>query len=232
MHATSPETLARRLHEALLAYYGVPTPKEQRDPLSELVVTILSQNTSDTNTTRAYAELRHRFPTWEAVRVAPTEALADAIRVGGLANVKAPRIKRILEELYHERGELSLRFLADLETSEARRYLESMHGVGPKTAACVLLFSLQRPALPVDTHVHRVTLRVGLVPKGTSAEKAHVLLEELLPSEAYYPFHLNVIRHGRTICHAVRPQCEECPLTALCTYYAERKGLTLAPNSL
>jgi len=214
--------LAQRLHAALLAHYGVPAPKERRDPLSELVVTILSQNTSDTNTARAYAELRHRFPTWEAVRDAPAEAVADAIRVGGLANVKAPRIKRILDELYQERGELSLDFLADLDTDEARHYLESMDGVGPKTAACVLLFSLHKPAMPVDTHVHRVALRIGLVPPGTSAEKAHTLLEELLPPEAYYPFHLNMIRHGRTICHAARPDCDACPLGAFCAYDASR----------
>jgi len=168
--------------------------------------------------------LRESFGNWESVRVAPTEAVADAIRVGGLANIKAPRIQRILDDLHQERGELSLAFLEDLETERARRYLEDMHGVGPKTAACVLLFSLQKPALPVDTHVHRVTIRVGLLRNGTSAAKAHTLLEDLLPQEAYYPFHLNVIRHGRTICHAQNPECEACPIAELCAYYAETAG--------
>ncbi|MGC9358761.1 MAG: endonuclease III domain-containing protein [Anaerolineae bacterium] len=227
----SSKTLAQRMHEALLAHYGVPEPKVQRDPLSELVVTILSQNTSDTNTARAYAELRQTFGDWEQVRLAPTEAVADAIRVGGLANVKAPRIKRILDDLHKERGELSLAFLEDLETEEARRYLEELPGVGPKTAACVLLFSLQKPALPVDTHVHRVTMRVGLLPNGTSAAKAHLLLEDLLPQEAYYPFHLNVIRHGRTICHAQNPECDVCPIADLCAYYAEKHNETAGSSS-
>jgi endonuclease-3 len=222
VHRESATKLAMQLHRALLAHYGVPEPKEQRDPLSELVMTILSQNTSDTNTARAYAELRRRHPTWDKVRTASDEEVADAIRVGGLANVKAPRIKRILDDLLQERGELSLDFVGDLDTAEARRYLEGMHGVGPKTAACVLLFSLHKPAMPVDTHVHRVALRVGLIPKGTNAEKAHTLLEELLPPQSYYPFHLNVIRHGREICHAARPACEDCPVTALCAYFAER----------
>lgn len=222
MHREPASELAQGLHQALLEHYGVPEPKEQRDPLSELVMTILSQNTSDTNTARAYAELRRRFATWEMVLRAPEEAVADAIRVGGLANAKAPRIKQILQELMEERGELSLAFLDDLETAKARHYLESMHGVGPKTAACVLLFSLHKPAMPVDTHVHRVAVRIGLVAKGTSAGKAHTLLEGLLPPEAYYPFHLNVVRHGRTICHAARPACEACPVTELCAYYAAR----------
>jgi endonuclease III len=221
----SAEALACRVHEALLAHYGAPEPKVQRDPLSELVVTILSQNTSDTNTARAYAELWRNFGNWEQVRLAPTEALADAIRVGGLANIKAPRIKRILEDLHRERGELSLAFLEDLETEEARRYLEQMDGVGPKTAACVLLFSLHKPALPVDTHVHRVSTRLDLLPNGTSAAKAHTLLENLLPPEAYYPFHLNVIHHGRTICHSQNPNCDACPIADLCAYYAERSKI-------
>ena len=222
MTTPSVRALAQRLHTALLAHYGMPKPRVRRDPLSELILTILSQNTSDTNTARAYAELRQRFGDWEQVRLAPTQAVADAIRVGGLANVKAPRIKRILEDLHKEHGKLSLGFLGDLETGEARSYLEGMRGVGPKTAACVLLFSLQKPALPVDTHVHRVTMRVGILPNGTSAAKAHLLLEELLPQKAYYPFHLNVIRHGRTICHAKNPECDVCPITDLCAYYAER----------
>jgi len=152
---------------------------------------------------------------------APTQAVADAIRIGGLADVKAPRIQHILEQLQAERGALDLGFLAELPLDEARAYLTALHGVGPKTAACVLLFSLHRPALPVDTHVHRVSLRLGLVPPKASAEKANMLLEAQLAPDAYYPFHLNVIRHGREVCKAHKPLCAICPLTAECDYYRD-----------
>jgi endonuclease-3 len=211
-----------RVHQLLLEAYGQPSLKEQRDPLSELVLTILSQNTADINTARAYAALRQRFATWEQVLAAPTAEVADAIRIGGLADIKAPRIQRILQQLHTERGALDLGFLADLPLEEARSYLTGLHGVGPKTAACVLLFALRRPALPVDTHVHRVSLRVGLVPPKTSADKAHLLLEAQLAPEEYYPFHLNVIRHGREVCKAQRPQCDACALNAVCDYYAAK----------
>lgn len=209
-------TKARRVHEALLVHYGVPKLKERRDPLSELVMTILSQNTADVNTARAWVSLRARFPTWEQVLAASDDEVAEAIRIGGLANIKAPRIRRILHDLQAERGELSLDFLNDVPVAEARRFMTSLHGVGPKTAACVLLFSLHKPALPVDTHVHRIAKRLGLVPSRASAEKANVLLEALLPPETYYPFHLNVILHGRTLCKAKRPRCDECPIVEWC----------------
>ena len=208
-----------RVHALLLAAYGQPELKDQLDPLSELILTILSQNTADVNTARAYRALRRRFPTWEQVLAAPTRDVADAIRIGGLADIKAPRIQGILRQLQAERGALDLGFLADLPLDEARAYLTALHGVGPKTAACVLLFALHRPALPVDTHVHRVALRLGLVPPKASAEKANALLEAQLPPEAYYPFHLNVIRHGREVCKAHKPLCSLCPLTAECLYY-------------
>lgn len=208
-------------HRRLLGYYGEPPLKERRDPLSELVVTILSQNTADVNTDRAYRSLRRRFATWEEVLAAPVDQLEDAIRVAGLANTKAPRIHRILEDLREERGSLDLGFLDAMSTGEARDYLMALHGVGPKTAACVLLFSLHKPALPVDTHVHRVSLRVGLVPPRTTPAKTAERLEAMLPPETYYPFHLNVIRHGRTLCTAARPRCPECPLLPICDYAAE-----------
>jgi len=216
-HATA-KTL--RTHARLLDYYGEPSPRERRDPLSELVVTILSQNTADVNTARAYRALRQRFPTWEEVLAAPVGELEDAIRVAGLANTKAPRIHRILEELQEERGGLDLGFLNHMSAEEAKAYLTGLHGVGPKTAACVLLFSLHIPALPVDTHVHRVSLRVGLVPPKSTPAKTEELLEAMLPPEVYYPFHLNVIRHGRTLCTAARPRCPECPLLSMCDYAA------------
>ncbi len=223
---TSPicEGKTWRIHQLLLAAYGQPQLKEQRDPLSELVLTILSQNTADVNTARAYAALRARFATWDEVLAAPTEQVAEAIRIGGLADIKAPRIQAILKQLREERGVLDLGFLADLPLEEARAYLISLHGVGPKTAACVLLFALHRPALPVDTHVHRVALRVGLVSPKTSADKTHALLEAQLLPEAYYPFHLNVIRHGREVCNAQRPLCDDCVLQSECDDYAARQA--------
>jgi endonuclease-3 len=203
---------------ALRGYYGEPALKERRDPLSELVMTILSQNTNDTNSGRAYASLRQRFPSWQAVLAADGQDLAEAIRVGGLANVKAPRIQQILRRVRDERGALSLDFLDAMTVAEAREYLLTLPGVGPKTAACVLLFSLHKPALPVDTHVHRVSQRLGLTPLKTSAEKAHELLEALVPADLYYPFHLLLIEHGRSLCHARRPACGRCPVSTYCDY--------------
>jgi endonuclease-3 len=220
MSTSALERKAHRVYRLLLAHYGEPALKAQVDPLSELVLTILSQNTNDTNSGRAFAALRSAFPTWEAVAQAPVGELADVIRVGGLANVKAPRIQSILRQLALERGELDLGFLAELPVEQARAYLTALPGVGPKTAACVLLFSLHMSALPVDTHVHRLALRLELVPAKTSAEKVHVLLEALVSPDLYYPFHLLFIQHGRTLCQAVRPLCDRCPLTAECGYYA------------
>jgi endonuclease-3 len=209
---------ALRVHRLLLEHYGEPRLKEQLDPLSELVKTILSQNTADVNSDRAYETLRERYPAWEDVLAADTNDVAEAIRIGGLANVKAPRIQHILQRLHQEQGSLDLGFLDDMPLQEARDYLNALPGVGPKTTACVLLFSLHKPAMPVDTHVHRVTGRIGLIPPKATAEKANVLLEALLPPELYYPFHLNVILHGRTLCKAGRPDCEHCPLVRDCDY--------------
>lgn len=224
----APEDTARehaqQIQAKLLAHYGAPALKERLDPLSELMLTILSQNTSDVNSGRAYAALRQRYPTWEAVLAAPAAALAEAIRPGGLANVKAPRMQRILANLARERGSLSLDFLAHLPVDEARAYLLSLDGVGPKTAACVLLFALGMAAMPVDTHVHRVALRLGLVPPTTSAEKAHQVLEALLPAEDYYPFHLLMIQHGRTLCKAQSPRCDLCPLADQCNYATQARA--------
>ena len=215
---------ALRVHGLLQHHYGKPTLKEHRDPLSELVVTILSQNTSDVNSGRAYRSLRQHFPSWEDVRSAQTEDVAAAIRMGGLANIKAPRIQAILRQLVDERGNLDLGFLDAMPAVEARRYLTSLPGVGPKTAACVLLFSLHKPALPVDTHVHRVARRLGLIPSKGTPKKACALLEELLPEQTYYPFHLNVIRHGRTLCKKAKPRCDTCPLSEECDY-AQRDSI-------
>ncbi len=206
-------------YQALLAHYGEPALKERRDPLSELIVTILSQNTADVNTERAWRRLGERFGSWEDVLAAPVDEVAAAIQVAGLSRIKAPRIQAILRGL-EERGSLSLDFLAAMPAAEARQYLTSLYGVGHKTAACVLLFSLHKPALPVDTHVLRVSQRLGLVPQKASADKANALLEALVPEELYYPFHLLFIQHGRTLCKAQRPLCPSCPLTDRCPYFA------------
>lgn len=211
-------TKARLIHELLLEHYGEPVLGGTLDPLSELILTILSQNTADTNSGRAYDSLRERFPTWEAVLGADPADLAEAIHIGGLANIKAPRIQEILRQLQEERGSLSLDFLADIPVADAREYLTSLHGVGPKTAACVLLFALHKPVFPVDTHVHRVTRRLGLIPQKATPEKTGLLLEEMVPEEVYYPFHVNLIRHGRAVCKAGRPRCEACPIAQECDY--------------
>jgi len=218
------EAKTQAVHQRLLEAYGHPQWRPHLDPISEVVSTMLSQNTSDVNRDRAFARLRMRFATWEEVRDGPVGTVEEAIRPAGLARQKAPRIKGALQFITRERGELSLDFLKDMPVDEAKTWLTQITGIGPKTAAIILLFSLGMPAFPVDTHVHRVTGRLGLIRPKVSAEKAHDLLEDLLPPEWYYPFHLNVIRHGREICHARNPKCEICPLQDLCDYYHKAAG--------
>jgi endonuclease-3 len=210
---------AQAVHQRLLEHFGYP---EWRDPLpaiDELVSTILSQNTNDTNRDRAFASLRARFPNWEAVRDADPQEVIEAIRPAGLANQKGPRIQSALQEITARRGDLNLDFLRAMPTEQARSWLMQFKGIGPKTAAIVLQFSLEMPAFPVDTHIHRVTGRLGLRPPKMNAEQAHAYLAELLPPESYYAAHLNLIRLGREICQARKPRCPVCPLTALCDYY-------------
>jgi len=192
--------------------YGTPEWKPDGDPLGGLVGTILSQHTSDVNSERAYRQLVATFSTWEQVRDAPVEQVAQAIRSGGLANMKAPRIQEVLRVLTSRLNgaPLALSFLADLPLAEARAYLRSLPGVGPKTAACVLLFSLGMPACPVDTHVHRVSRRLGLIGAKVSADQAHTIFESIVPGEWAYALHVHLIRHGRRVCHAQRPDCERC----------------------
>ena len=207
-----------QVHQRLLAFYGQPTWRNPLSPLDELVSTILSQNTNDTNRDRAFGALRTRFPTWEAVRDAAPEAVIAAIRPAGLANQKGPRIQQVLRQITAERGALDLNFLSDLPLEEARAWLTRFKGVGPKTAAILLLFSLGRPAFPVDTHIYRVTGRIGLRPERMSVEEAHAHLERLFPPETYYAAHLNIIRLGREICAARKPDCLICPLRDICLY--------------
>lgn len=196
--------------------YGPVEPPPQRPVLDALVATILSQNTSDANSHAAFEELRQRFEDWDAVRRAPAGRIARAIRKAGLSNRKAPRIKAILKRVYDERGELSLNSLCRMPTAEALEYLRELDGVGPKTAACVLLFACRKPVLPVDTHVHRVSRRLGLIGPGTDAAKAHEELARLVPPRRVLEFHIQLVRHGRTICSARGPKCDQCRLLDLC----------------
>lgn len=195
--------------------YGTPR-KPRLDPLDELVLTILSQNTTDTNRDRAWKALRERWGSWEAVRDAPREALEETIRPAGLAAAKARAIHEALERLTEERGEPELEHLREMEPADALRYLAGFRGVGVKTAACVLCFALRMPVLPVDTHVHRVATRLGWVPEGTSAARAHTILEERVPPELRYPVHVRLIAHGRAVCTARSPACDRCPLEPVC----------------
>jgi endonuclease-3 len=206
----------RAIHRRLEKRFGSLAPPRSSDPLEELILTVLSQHTSDVNAARAFEALRARFPTWGGVVRARTVTVADAIRPGGLANVKAPRIQAILRAIHEREGRYDLSFLEAMSDAEALAYLSTMNGVGPKTAAIVLAFSLGRNALAVDTHVHRVARRLELVPTQASAEKAQVMLNELVPPELRVAMHVGLIRLGREICTARRPRCPICPLNDIC----------------
>ena len=206
------------MYRRLLATYGEPIWRAPLPPLDELISTILSQNTNDLNRDRAFQALRRRFPTWEDVRDARAASVVAAIRPAGLANQKGPRIQAALRDINRERGALDLAFLRSRSPEEARAWLTHLNGVGPKTAAIVMQFSLGMPAFPVDTHIYRVTGRLGLRPLKLNVEKTHEWLAELFPPQAYGPAHLNLIRLGREICHARNPACGLCPLNDLCPF--------------
>ncbi|MDO8671014.1 MAG: endonuclease III [Dehalococcoidia bacterium] len=214
-----------RLNDLLIDEYGHHEWRPHRDPLSELVLTILSQHTSDINSGRAFSNLVERFENWEDVRDADPLGIASAINCAGLGQIKSVRIKAILEEITSRLplsdgdGRMDISFLAQLPMVEAKAWLRSLPGVGPKTAACVLLFSLQQPALPVDTHVHRLARRLGLVDAKASPERTQDELEALVPPESVYEFHINLIAHGRRVCKSQRPRCGECILAGLCPSY-------------
>ena len=204
--------------------YGVPHWHRHGEPISELIATILSQNTSDVNTGRAFSSLLASFDSWEAVAEGDVENIAQAIRCGGLSQVKAARIKLILETILAERGCLELSFLGELPLPQAKAWLRQLPGVGPKTAGCVLLFSLGKPALPVDTHLYRVAKRLGLIDSRVSVEQAHELLERMVPPDAIYQFHLNMIEHGRRVCKARNPGCDRCIFRGDCPSSEVRNG--------
>jgi endonuclease-3 len=206
------------VRDALARTYGERAPHQALDPLAELVATILSQHTSDVNSHRAYASLRAAFPTWEEVMTAPTEAIAAAIRGGGLANQKAPRIQQILRDVLAQEGRLSLDNIAAMGLEAAMARLCALHGVGEKTAACVLLFSCGLPAFPVDTHIHRVSRRLGFAPPTATPETVRQIVERVLPPDYTYDLHVNLITHGRRVCRAQVPRCAACTLRHLCVY--------------
>lgn len=210
---------AERITEILRREYGGHSGAASGNPTDCLIGTILSQHTVDRNSSRAFAELNLRYSSWAEVAEAHTGELATTIRVAGLANIKAARIQEALRSLQDRFGTMDLEFIKEMPMSEARDILRSLPGVGPKTAACVLLFSCGLPALPVDTHVHRLARRLGLISTRESAEGAHAKLEELVPPADVYDFHVNLIAHGRQVCHAQNPHCGECVLQVECDYF-------------
>jgi endonuclease-3 len=214
---------AVKIHNTLLQAFGEPTWRNPLPAIDELVSTILSQNTNDVNRDRGFNALRAKLPTWESVRDAKTEDVIAAIRPAGLANQKGPRIQQVLRAITEERGSLDLNFLAGLPVEEARAWLTKFNGVGPKTAAIVLCFSLNMPAFPVDTHIYRVSGRTGLRPEKMTVEQAHPHLESVFPPETYYAAHLNLIRLGREVCGARKPNCPKCPIIKLCEYKEKTK---------
>jgi endonuclease-3 len=214
-----------RILDRLRDRYGAPSRHRALPPLDELVLTILSQNTSDRNTERAYAGMRARFPTWTQVRDADPAELERVLRPGGLAAQKTPRIQAVLRTLSDGGGPPALEWAASLPPAEAMARLELLPGVGPKTASCVLLFSLDVPVMPVDTHVHRVAGRLGLIPPTMAAGPAHAALSELVPPSRMLEAHLLLIRHGRETCRARRPRCRACVLLDLCPFGRRMENL-------
>ena len=210
---------AKKICNILIRYYGKEVSARKLPPLDELVMTILSQHTNDINMFRAYESLKERFATWEEVLEAPQEEVALFIKSSGMYNLKAKRIQTALREINERVGRLDLSHLATMELDEAKKWLTSLHGVGPKTAAIVLLFSFERHVLPVDTHVWRVTKRLGLIGEKVSREKAHTLLEEIMPHSCIPSLNKNLVRHGREVCKAQNPKCDECFLSGLCHFY-------------
>ena len=214
------QTKLEQVYAWLVGEYGTPVNERRPRPLEELIGAILSQHTSGINSRRAFESLRLTFPSWDDVAQASEAEIADAIRCGGLADQKAPRIKNILTKVLGESGDEDLGWLASADIDAARDYLTSLPGVGPKTAACVLLFSLGRRAFPVDTHVQRLARRLALVPDSSLPPRTQRYLESVVPKARMYPFHINLIRHGRTVCRARRPSCDQCGLRSVCAYYA------------
>jgi endonuclease-3 len=214
--ATTLKRRAARVCAALEAQFGNPTPVRRRNPLDQLCLTVLSQTTTSTNTRRSYESLRAAFPAWEQVVNAPPHKVARAIKSGGLARVKAARLQASLRAIHRRAGKLNLSFLRRLSDREALEWLVALPGVGHKTASCVLLFALGRPVMPVDTHVLRLSRRLGLVPNSSHAPECQQILQSLVSNHRLYALHLNLIAQGRRICRARNPLCRECVLSSIC----------------
>jgi endonuclease-3 len=214
----------RAVQRRLRRRQGALTPKPPLPIIDEVVATVLSQHTSDRNSERAFARLKARFPGWEQVADAPVDEVADAIRCGGIADQKARRIQQILAAIEEREGRIDLRRLNGLDDQAVEDYLVSLPGVGPKTAACVLVFSMGRAAFPIDTHVHRIAARLGWIPPTATADKAYRILAPAVPPDIRYDLHVALITHGRTVCRAQRPRCGDCVLRDLCSYGATTHG--------
>jgi endonuclease-3 len=220
------ETLRERaelVYRLLGEAYGIKEWRPRREPLHELISTILSHRTTQANEAKAFSRMWDKYGSWEAIRDAPAEGIVEAIAPANWPEQKAPRIKAVLDQIIAERGAPDIGFLADMPAEQGLAWLEALPGVGPKTASLVLLFCFHKPVLPVDTHVHRVSGRVGLIPPRATAEQAHTLLLELLPRDAdvLWNFHLNMLRHGQKICVWENPRCERCVLREHCDYARE-----------
>lgn len=224
------EYVARALEEKPLAQiirnlefaFGVPQPRQWGDALATLIKVTLSQATSDVNSDRAFAALRQRFPRWDDLLSARLSTIAATIRVGGLANQKAAVIRDLLRQLKERHGSLDLSFLCTMPTPEAAAYLAQFRGIGPKTIACTLLFACGKEIFPIDTHIFRVLRRVGLLPERCSPDRAHAIMDRVVPPGKFYSFHVNLIRLGRTICRPHKPRCERCPIVEYCDYGQQR----------
>ena len=223
---------AELIYRLLGQAYGIKPWKPRREPLHELISTILSHRTTESNEAKAFDQLWEKYGSWEAICAAPADGIAEAIAPANWPEVKAPRIKLVLQRIIDERGAPSIDFLADLPAEAGLEWLESLPGVGPKTASLVLLFCFHKPVLPVDTHVHRVSQRVGLIGPRVTPDQAHTLLADQLPRDAdvLWNFHLNMLRHGQRICVWSQPRCEKCVLREHCDY-ARAHGRDRAPQS-
>lgn len=215
---SADEKPIRYIIQNLERAYGVPENERASNPLDMLIKIILSQATSDTNSERTFAALKKRFPTWDSAHRARESTIAGTIRAGGLANQKAKVIKSLLKQLRDEHGAIELDFLHNMRAEEAVSYLKQFRGIGPKTIACTLLFACRKEVFPLDTHIFRVLRRVGLIPQKCTDERAHQIMNALVPRGKFYSFHVNLIRHGRALCRPREPLCERCPIVEYCDY--------------
>lgn len=211
----------KEINDILEDVFGIPERSQDEEPLGTLIHTILSQNTNDTNSERAFNNLIEKYPTWEDVLSADVKELAETIRIGGLAGQKSVRIKQVLKWLKDNYGKLNLDFICDMDTADAIQLLTSLKGIGLKTANVLLCFACGKETFPVDTHILRISKRLALVPEKASSEMAHEIMGQIYPKGKAYSLHVNMINFGRTICHARKPKCRECPLINYCIAWQE-----------